>query len=43
MSKAAVSCQDLQKHYEMGEVIVKALRGATFDVPEGSLVLLLGP
>ncbi len=43
MSKAAVSCQDLQKHYEMGEVIVKALRGATFDVPEGSLVVLLGP
>jgi len=27
----------------MGEVIVKALRGATFDVPEGSLVVLLGP
>jgi putative ABC transport system ATP-binding protein len=43
VSKAAVSCQDLQKHYEMGEVIVKALRGATFDVPEGSLVVLLGP
>ena len=43
MSKAAVSCQDLQKHYEMGEVIGKALRGATFDVPEGALVVLLGP
>lgn len=43
MGKTAVSCQDLQKHYEMGEVIVKALRGATFDVPEGSLVVLLGP
>jgi len=43
VGKTAVSCQDLQKHYEMGEVIVKALRGATFDVPEGSLVVLLGP
>ncbi|MGI5819762.1 MAG: ABC transporter ATP-binding protein [Armatimonadota bacterium] len=43
MSKPAVSCQDLQKHYQMGEVIVKALRGATFDVPEGALVVLLGP
>jgi putative ABC transport system ATP-binding protein len=43
LSKPAVSCQDLQKHYQMGEVIVKALRGATFDVPEGALVVLLGP
>ena len=43
MSKPAVSCQDLKKHYQMGEVTVKALRGATFDVPEGSLVVLLGP
>jgi len=43
VSKPAVSCQDLKKHYQMGEVTVKALRGATFDVPEGSLVVLLGP
>lgn len=27
----------------MGEVTVHALRGATFDVPEGALVVLLGP
>ena len=43
MSTPAVSCEDLQKHYQMGEVTVKALRGATFEVPEGSLVVLLGP
>ncbi len=27
----------------MGEVTVEALRGASFDVPEGSLVVMLGP
>ncbi len=43
MSEAAVSCQDLTKHYQMGEVTVEALRGASFDVPEGSLVVMLGP
>ncbi|MFW5866608.1 MAG: ABC transporter ATP-binding protein [Armatimonadota bacterium] len=43
MSDAAVACEDLQKHYQMGEVTVRALRGATFEVPEGSLVVLLGP
>jgi len=43
VSKVAVSVRDLQKHYQMGEVIVRALRGVTFDVSEGSLVVLLGP
>ena len=43
MSGAAVSVRDVQKHYQMGEVIVRALRGASFEVPEGALVVLLGP
>lgn len=43
MSEPAILCEDLRKHYQMGEVTVKALRGATFDVPEGSLVVMLGP
>jgi len=43
VSDQAVSARDLQKHYQMGEVTVRALRGATFDVPEGALVVLLGP
>jgi putative ABC transport system ATP-binding protein len=43
VSENAVCCVELQKHYQMGEVVVRALRGATFDVPRGSLVVLLGP
>ncbi len=43
MSEIAVCCDDLKKHYQMGEVTVRALRGATFEVPEGALVVLLGP
>ena len=39
----AVSVRDLQKNYQMGEVTVRALRGASFDVAAGSLVVLLGP
>lgn len=39
----AVSVRDLTKHYQMGEVTVRALRGVTFDVSEGSLAVMLGP
>jgi len=39
----AVSVRDLHKNYQMGEVTVRALRGASFDVAAGSLVVLLGP
>jgi len=39
----AVSVRDLTKHYQMGEVTVRALRGVTFDVAEGSLTVMLGP
>ena len=42
MSEPAISCEKLHKHYQMGEVTVKALRDATFDVTEGALVVLLG-
>lgn len=40
---AAVSVRDLTKNYQMGEIVVHALRGASFEVPEGDLVVLLGP
>lgn len=43
MSAAAVRVDGATKHYVMGEVVVRALRGVTFEVPEGSLVVMLGP
>ncbi|MDK2917812.1 MAG: putative transport system ATP-binding protein [Candidatus Petromonas sp.] len=35
--------RDLSKHYQMGEVIVKALKDATFEINEGEFVVILGP
>ncbi len=43
MSEAAVVAQDVAKEYLMGEVRVRALRGVSFEVPQGDLVVLLGP
>ena len=34
---------DVTKEYRMGEVAVKALRSATFHIPKGELVVVLGP
>jgi len=43
VSEAAVRVEDAKKHYQMGEVTVRALRGVSFEVPEGALVVMLGP
>ena len=43
MTDAAVHAQDVAKEYLMGEVRVHALRGVSFEVAEGDLVVLLGP
>jgi len=43
VSEAAVIAQEVAKEYLMGEVRVPALRGVSFEVAEGSLVVLLGP
>ena len=42
-AKMAASLRDLQKHYVLKSETVKALRGISFDVPEGDYVAIMGP
>ena len=39
----AARCVDLQKHYVLKSETVRALRGVTFDIPEGDYVAIMGP
>ncbi|KAA5538746.1 ABC transporter ATP-binding protein [Roseiconus nitratireducens] len=41
--KLATSIQNLEKHYVLKSETVKALRGVSFDVPEGDYVAIMGP
>ena len=41
--RLATSIRDLQKHYVLKSETVKALRGVSFDVPEGDFVAIMGP
>lgn len=41
--KLAASISDLQKHYVLKSETVRALRGVSFDVPEGDYVAIMGP
>ena len=41
--KLAASIQSLQKDYLLKGETVRALRGVTFDVPEGDYVAIMGP
>ena len=38
-----IKAVDLSKHYQMGEVQVRALQDVSFEVAEGELVVILGP
>ncbi|MEM7627780.1 MAG: ABC transporter ATP-binding protein [Planctomycetota bacterium] len=38
-----VSVRQLAKEYRMGDEVVRALRGVSFDVPEGDYVSIMGP
>ncbi|MEZ6096569.1 MAG: ABC transporter ATP-binding protein [Pirellulaceae bacterium] len=43
VSKNAVQIKDLQKHYVLKSETVRALRGVSFDVPQGDYVAIMGP
>ena len=40
--KLAARIDSLQKHYVLGGETVRALRGVSFDVPEGDYVAIMG-
>ena len=41
--KLAAKLEDLTKHYVLKSETVRALRGVTFDVPEGDYIAIMGP
>ena len=40
--KLAARLVNLQKHYHLGTVVVKALRGVSAEFPEGDFVAIMG-
>ena len=42
-AKLATSIRDVTKDYELKSETVRALRGVSFDVPEGDFVAIMGP
>ncbi len=43
MAKDIIEITDLTRHYKMGETIVKALNGVTFNVQENEYIAIMGP
>ena len=42
-SKKVVVMKDVQKIFSVGEVLVHALRGISFEIEEGEFISILGP
>ncbi|MEZ6067860.1 MAG: ATP-binding cassette domain-containing protein [Planctomycetaceae bacterium] len=40
--KYAAQVINLQKHYDLGAIVVKALRGVTLEIPEGDFIAIMG-
>lgn len=43
MGKKVIEIQDLKRHYQMGQTVVRALDGVTFDVEENEYIAIMGP
>lgn len=43
MKKNIIKITDLTRHYKMGQSIVKALNGVTFDIEENEYLAIMGP
>ncbi len=43
MAKKVIEICDLTRHYKMGQTLVKALDGVTFDVKENEYIAIMGP
>ncbi|WMJ78421.1 MULTISPECIES: ABC transporter ATP-binding protein [unclassified Sedimentibacter] len=43
MNEKILRVEELSKNYQMGEVTVKALKNASFEVKKGDFVVILGP
>jgi putative ABC transport system ATP-binding protein len=43
MARKIIEIKDLTRHYKMGQTIVKALNGVTFDVEENEYIAIMGP
>ncbi|BEP27967.1 ABC transporter ATP-binding protein [Helicovermis profundi] len=41
--KSFIRVNNLKKEYKMGDVVVEALKGASFEIEEGEFVVILGP
>lgn len=42
-NESLMRVETVSKHYQMGEVTVKALQNASFEIAEGEFVVILGP
>lgn len=43
MAEAVIEVRDIRKVYQMGEVLVEALRGVSFTIQKGEVVSIMGP
>lgn len=43
MAKKMIQINDLTRHYQMGQTLVRALDGVTFDVDENEYIAIMGP